>query len=747
MKKLQNRNKMLGATIAATVAASAFAIAPVGAQTTTFKDVPSTHPQFDAISLLASQGIISGFPDGTYKPNQSLTRGQAAIIIAKALKLDLTNSKDLTFTDVPKSHPYYASIAALSQAGLLEGKDQTFKINDNITRGEVAKLMALSLQLQPKNTDALPFTDVPADYAPYVKALLDNGITSGTSEKTFSTGQGVTRGQAAAFLVRALQAMTTPTPQPTEPPKEANDNTFELSILHSNDTHARVENAPKRATAIKEQRAKNPNSLLLDAGDVFSGTLYFNEFHGEADLKLMNYMGYDVMTFGNHEFDLGSSQEGHQALADFIKAAEFSFASSNVVFSDDAKFTGLFNDLVSSEPEKGKIYSGIVKEIDGEKVGIFGLTTAETVDISSPGSVKFENYIDEANKAVKAFEELGVNKIIALTHIGYDDTAAVDNDVELAKAVEGIDLIVGGHTHTMLEEPVVIDKNAKGEEKDATLIVQAYQYSDYLGTLDVVFDEEGVVVEYAGELIKLGEYADDPGALELLKPYKEKVQSVQNKEIGVTATSVLENPRVSDEGNTTGASVRKNETPLGNLITDGMLAKAKNYTKNEVIMAIQNGGGIRASIGEGPITVGEVITVLPFGNTLALMDVTGAELKAAFETSVEKYPEESGGFLHVSTGTKVQFDSSKPAKSRVVSISYTDASGKEVQIEDNKTYTIATNAFTAKGGDGYDMFAKAYSEGRVTDLGLSDWENLEEYLKTMKEIKPATENRIVDVAK
>ncbi|SOC06317.1 5'-nucleotidase/2',3'-cyclic-nucleotide 2'-phosphodiesterase/3'-nucleotidase/5'-nucleotidase [Ureibacillus xyleni] len=740
------RKKLFTATTATTLVASALLVTPTFAATT-FKDVPSTHSLFEEISLLASQGVITGYPDGTFKPGAALTRGQAAKIIANVLKLDVKNVTNPNFADVPPSHQYYGPIAALAQANIINGyDDQTFKVNETISRGQVAKIIALALKLEPKNNDALPFTDVSKEDTPFVKALLDHGITNATGT-TFGANEAITRGQAAAFIVRALNVFANPTPQPQpEPQPEPVEKDFELTILHSNDTHARAENAPKRAAAVKELRAENPNSLLLDAGDVFSGTLYFNEFQGEADLKFMNYMGYDLMTFGNHEFDLGSSAEGHKALADFIKAAEFSFVSANVDFSGDDKFTGLFNDLTSSEPEKGKIYSGIVKEIDGEKVGIFGLTTAETADISSPGKVKFENYIEEANKAVKAFEDLGVDKIIALTHIGYDDTAAIDNDLELAKAVEGIDVIVGGHSHTKLDEPVVVDKNAKGEEKDATIIVQAYQYSDFLGTLDVAFDEKGVVVEYAGKLIELGKYTDDPGALEILKPYKEKVDAVQNEEIGATATESLANPRVTDEGNKDGLSVRKNETALGNYITDGMLAKAKNYTKKEVIMAFQNGGGIRSNIGQGPITVGEVISVLPFGNTLALMDVTGAELKAAFEVSVGKYPEENGGFLHVSKGTKIEFDSSKPAGSRVVNITYKDAGGNDVAIEDGKTYTVATNAFTAKGGDGYDMFAAAYANGKVTDLGLSDWENLRDHLKSLKEVKPATEGRIVDVA-
>lgn len=508
--------------------------------------------------------------------------------------------------------------------------------------------------------------------------------------------------------------------------------------MHSNDTHANLKNIAKKVTAVKEVRAQKPNTLLVDAGDVFSGTLYFNEFKGQADLQFMNLMGYDVMTFGNHEFDLGSSDEGHQALVDFIEGAQFPFVSSNVDFSKDAKFTGLFSDLVSSKPEEGKIYNGIIKEINGEKVGIFGLTTAETKEISSPGSIAFENYIEEAKKAVKAFEDKGVDKIIALTHIGYDDNPAYDNDLTLAKSVEGIDIIVGGHSHTQLDKPVVVNKNTGGQAKDATVIVQAYQYNDYLGTLDVTFDKKGVVIEHNGALVKVADYAEDEQAFDKLKPYKEKIDALSQTKAGATATVALENPRTDSD------NVRKNETLLGNVITDGMLKKAKESNPN-VIMALQNGGGIRAAIDKGPITVGEVITVLPFGNTLATMTLTGAELKEAFELSVGQLPLENGGFLHVS-GAKVEFDSSQPAGKRIAKISYKDGNGNFIEIQDKETYTIATNAFTAKGGDKYDVFKKAYEEGRVTDLGLSDWENFAEHLKSLGNVNPKIEGRIVDIA-
>ncbi|TQR11925.1 bifunctional metallophosphatase/5'-nucleotidase [Psychrobacillus lasiicapitis] len=513
--------------------------------------------------------------------------------------------------------------------------------------------------------------------------------------------------------------------------------------MHVNDTHANTQKAPQRLTAIKEVRAEKPSALLIDAGDVFSGTLYFNEFKGQADLALMNLMNYDVMTFGNHEFDLGSSPEGHKALSEFIQKSNFPFVSSNVDFSKDVNLKGLFNVNASSDPKDGQIYSGIIKEVDGQKVGLFGLTTAETADISSPKDVTFTDYIKAAQKMVDEFEKQGVNKVVAVSHIGYDDNAEFDNDLLLAAAVNGIDVIVGGHSHTQLDKPVVVDKDKNGLAKDPTVIVQAYQYSDFLGTLDVDFDKDGKVVGHKGALIPTKDKKEDPEAAAVLKTYTEKIKEIEGQEIGVVAETELTNPRATTDED---KSVRKNETALGNIITDGMLAKAKTYN-DKVVMAFQNGGGIRAEIKAGPITVGDVITVLPFGNTLATMELTGKELKEAFELSFKSYPKENGGFLHVA-GAKVEFDSSKPAGQRVVSIKYKAADGSYVDIKENEKYVVATNAFTAvQGGDGYDLFRKAYEEGRVTDLGLSDWENLQEQLQSLKTVNNETEGRIVDVKK
>ncbi|MCT4795372.1 bifunctional metallophosphatase/5'-nucleotidase [Exiguobacterium alkaliphilum] len=509
---------------------------------------------------------------------------------------------------------------------------------------------------------------------------------------------------------------------------------YQLSIMHTNDTHAALRYAPNRATAVKQIRSEKPDALLIDAGDVFSGSLYFNEFKGQADLKLMNYMKYDMMVPGNHEFDLGTDA-GHKEFADFVRYANFPFVSSNVDYSGDQYLNRLFRDEITTKPVNGRLYEGIIKVVDGKKVGFFGLTTEDTANIASPGPVKFQNYIDEAKKAVEAFEAMGVDQIVAVSHLGFDDNPNMDNDQLLAENVDGIDIIIGGHTHTRLDKPVVVTEG----KTEPTLIVHAYQYSEFLGTLDVEFDKDGKIIAHEGRLIDVKGLEPDARAVQLLAPFKEEVDRISNEPIGVTLTAPLLNPRFSDPSD---ASVRANETALGNLIADGMLAKAREFDSS-VIAAVQNAGGIRAGIDEGPVTTGEVITVLPFGNTLSIMELKGSELLAAFERSVSAYPRESGGFLQVS-GLKVEFDSSKPANERIVKVTYNDGAN-DVTIDPNGTYKIATNYYTATGGDNYVEFEAAFKDGRVNDLGLSDWQNLRDHMLGLGEITPTTEGRIVDV--
>ncbi|WP_081798067.1 bifunctional metallophosphatase/5'-nucleotidase [Neobacillus dielmonensis] len=541
---------------------------------------------------------------------------------------------------------------------------------------------------------------------------------------------------AAAAIVTSAAA-----PAAYAAPKDSkSDNgkgrTYELTIMHTNDTHAHLDNVARRINAINQVRAEKKNTLLLDAGDVFSGTLYFNEYKGLADLEFMNLVGYDAMTFGNHEFD-----EGTSTLANFVKAADFPLVSANVNFSKDANLKKSFHESTTKHPEDGNIYNGIIKVVNGEKIGIFGLTTAETKDISSPGEdVVFETYIEEAKQAVADLEKQGANKIIALSHLGFDDGGG-DNDLTLAKEVEGIDVIVGGHSHTKLEAPVI---DRTGEEP--TVIVQANEYSKYLGTVDLKFNKQGKVTEADGKLIDLdqknadGTYVipDNPQAAQILETkYKPAIVAKQQTVIGKTTVDLI-------GGN---PPARTGETNLGNLITDGMLAKAKTINPDTVI-AFQNGGGIRTTVPAGDITLAKVLEIMPFGNALAIMKLTGAEIKQALETSVKDAPSPFGGFLQVS-GLKFTYDSSKPVGQRVQTIEVKEDGTNYVALDPNKTYVAANNIFTAKGGDGFDVFAQVYNEGRVSEPGFVDWETFSNYVGSFenKTVSPSVEGRIVDLAK
>lgn len=691
-----------------------------------FTDVKETDDHYEGIKALTEQEIITGYEDGTFKQWDDISRQHIAVLLYRAKNLeapeDLAATLEL-YDDVDVNSEYAKEIAAVTEAGIFTGSNGKFHEKKPITREQMASVLVRAMGLEKHNRDenvTINITNVDASHKKAVQILANLALTDQLTD--FRPSESISRGAAVSLVHRAGQVG------------------FQLSLMHMNDTHARVDLMPKMVTAINEVRETKPSALLLHAGDVFSGTLYFNEFEGQADLALLHLMGFDAMVFGNHEFDLGSREEGHQALAEFIEGANFPFVAANIDFSADEQLNPFVSEQSFAEnPDDGKIYKQIVKEVDGERVGIFGLTTEDTVNIASPGAVVFSDFLAEAEQAVASFEAAGIDKIIALTHIGYDSNPIVGNDLLLAE-VDGIDIIVGGHSHTKLEAPVVVDKNANGEAKDPTVIVQADQYVSHLGTLDVEFNDDGVIVGYAGELISVGEKEEDAEAASILVEYAEAIEELTVTESGAIALKELTNPRFSDGG---GESVRANETALGNLVTDGMLAKAREYNPDTVI-AMQNGGGIRTSIDEGPITLGEIIEVLPFGNTLAIVELSGAEIKAVLEHSVSNAPGESGGFLHVA-GMKYTFDSSREVGDRVVSMQVQD--GEDfVDIVATENYIVTTNAFTAKGGDGFDMLKEAYDNGRVHDLGLSDWENLRDHMVELGTVNPKVEGRIIDLA-
>ncbi|MGM7720162.1 bifunctional 2',3'-cyclic-nucleotide 2'-phosphodiesterase/3'-nucleotidase [Metabacillus sp. Hm71] len=502
---------------------------------------------------------------------------------------------------------------------------------------------------------------------------------------------------------------------------EVGSDKWNLTIMHTNDTHAHLDNVARRVTAVEQVRAAADHSILLDAGDVFSGTLFFNQYLGQADLEFMNMMKYDAMVPGNHEFDKGTS-----VFADFINKANFPIVSANIDYSEDSHLGPLFKDKFANSGEKG-IYPAAILDVEGEKVGVFGLTTEETAILSNPGKdISFNNHIKKAKETVKLLENEGINKIIALTHIGYN------NDKVLAEEVEGIDVIVGGHSHTYLEEPTVYN-----QDTEPTIILSAQEYSYYLGNTNVTFNKNGVLQEWEQNLIDLdaqdenGQYIieENAAAAQRLAELAEPIEELKNQIVG--ETSVFLNGERED--------VRTKETNLGNLIADGMLWRAQKQNTGATI-AIQNGGGIRASIDKGEISLGEVLTVLPFANTLVTLDLTGQEIIDALENGVSQVEDIAGRFPQVA-GLKFGYDPAKPAGSRVHSVQVQTENGFE-KINLGETYTVATNAYLADGGDGYASFKAAKEDGRMTELFIPDYEVFQEYLNEIGTVNAQTEGRI-----
>lgn len=520
---------------------------------------------------------------------------------------------------------------------------------------------------------------------------------------------------------------------------------FSMTLMHVNDTHAHLENVAQRITAIKEVRAREENSILLDAGDVFSGTLYFNKYLGQADLAFMNAIGFDAMTFGNHEFDKGPG-----VLADFVKAAEFPFVSANVDVSKEPELSGLVAEQpADGPPADGKIHEAIVLEVGGEKVGVFGLTTEDTKFLSSPGeNIAFGNYLEEAESAVAELTEAGVNKIIALTHLGYEF------DRILADEVEGIDVIVGGHSHTRLPEPVEILNDGV-----PTIILQAEDYGKFLGRAQLEFDRNGVLTGWEGELLDTSKYTADEDALAMLAPYNDGVADIKAQVIGRTDVFL------DGERN----NVRSKETNLGNLMTDGMLAKVKSIPEFRAMegikgfVAIQNGGGIRASIpttadnkADGDITLGELLTMMPFGNNLTALRMTGREIALALENGVSGVETGQGRFPHVS-GMRYVYDSSKKPEiqdtsgnvtqtgERIVKVEVKNSDGTYSAIDPEGYYFVATNSFMANGGDFYRSMKAAKDDGRQHEMNIVDYEVFWEHLDAVGTVKLGTEGRIADL--
>ena len=462
---------------------------------------------------------------------------------------------------------------------------------------------------------------------------------------------------------------------------------YNLTILHTNDFHARFEpiskydsgcsaeddaegkcfgGSARLVTAIADARARTNNSILVDGGDQFQGTLFYTYYKGALAAEMMNKLGYDAMTVGNHEFD-----DGPEVLRGFMDAVNFPVLMSNAD--------------VSAEPLLAdKLAKSTVIERGGEKLGLIGLTPQDTDELASPGpNVTFSDPVAAVQGEVDALTAQGVNKIIVLSHSGYG------TDQRVAAETTGVDVIVGGHSNTLLSNTSDRAQGPYPTMVGETAIVQAYAYGKFLGELNVTFDDAGNITQAVGEpVIMDAAVVADADTVARIADAAAPLDEIRNKVVAETASEIV---GVREE-------CRAQECAMGNLIADAMLARVKDQG---IDVAIQNGGGIRASIDAGEVTMGEVLTVLPFQNTLSTFQVTGATIVAALENGVSQHEEGAGRFPQVA-GMSYTFDVSQPAGSRISDVMIGGA-----PVDAGKLYGVVSNNYVRNGGDGYDMFKTA----------------------------------------
>jgi 2',3'-cyclic-nucleotide 2'-phosphodiesterase (5'-nucleotidase family) len=485
----------------------------------------------------------------------------------------------------------------------------------------------------------------------------------------------------------------------------------EIRILHVNDFHGFADSYKPFGSdellggisylaEVAERLREEKPSLLISAGDMIQGNNWANMSQGESVIELMNQMRFDVMVVGNHEFDFGQD-----ILKKRIAEAKFPVLGANVEGLDGLR-------------------PYVIKEVGGVKIGIIGIVTEDTPVSTHPRNVvglKFEPPEETIKRYIRELKEKA-DIIFVLSHIGYQA------DRILAERVEGIDVIVGGHSHTKIIKPVEVGK---------TIIVQAWEHAKALGVLDLTI-ENGKIVKFDGHLEEIRPVPDkeDKSIQAIVEKYNRKVDSILNERIGETVLDL------------DGENVRTRETNLGNLIADIMRETAG------ADVAIINGGGIRASVKKGEVMMKDIYSVLPFDIYIVAIKLTGKQIREALEHGVSAIEERAGRFPQVS-GLRFEYSTSEKIGSRVKNIFIADK-----PLDPEKEYTVATNDFLAAGGDGYKAFGEAVRSSKdfaivggamkgeklvYSDSGRWLRDVVISYIKEKERIAPKIEGRIIEI--
>ncbi|MCE9950484.1 5'-nucleotidase C-terminal domain-containing protein [Aeromonas allosaccharophila] len=573
---------------------------------------------------------------------------------------------------------------------------------------------------------------------------------------------------------------------------------LELTVAHINDTHAHLDPTENglaiqptgqqkfeffaklggyprlkfKLDELREQAGKDGRHFLtLFGGDAFQGTLYFTQFRGEEESRLLSDMGIDAATLGNHEFDLGNGP-----LNDYAAKVNYPIVAANLVKSSS-----------SALKDNQNIHEYIIKEINGESVGIFGLVLDNMHDISSPDKdTQFQPMIASAQRTVDALKKKGANKIIMVTHIG------LQSDQAVAKAVNGIDLIVGGHSQTFLgdmDELKSIGYTAHNQNPSddntyaqmvtnpdggKTCIVQAGEWAKGYGLVNVSLSKEGTITKCEGrntlmsgddftksvpdpkdskktikvplggsEQTNVVDYIAKSPVIEIV-PEDQTMRDVIDTEYK-PAVAALEAKVIADVPVKL-PHVRVPTTPDGAGLIDPLVAESLYWKLNQlntkVDFTIQNAGGVRADVNATPLTVGYVMgTLLPFGNKIAAFNLKGKDVRATLEYAVDYaighqtgIAASSGAFPYVGH-LSYTYDGKLAKGSRITKLEVLDANGQWAPLDDEKIYRVGSNTYIAAGKDGYNGLLKREelpNKGDYVDTGVGENEMFMEYAETQE---------------
>jgi 5'-nucleotidase/UDP-sugar diphosphatase len=500
-----------------------------------------------------------------------------------------------------------------------------------------------------------------------------------------------------------------------------------LVLLHTNDIHShldplraprgsgRVGGAAARAALLARERALGGTTLTLDAGDVFQGTAYFNLFHGLPEYRAMSRMGYDAGAMGNHELDTGPVG---WLRAD--RAATFPILSANVLVAAESSWAAGLAPVPDSLRGHPRWVGGtavpddaplrelcepyLVREVGGRRVALLGLMTGELPHIVAPGPNHGTAVTDPIStaKALVPGLRARADVVIVISHLGLDD------DRKLAARVPGIDVIVGGHSHTLLKAPVIVLNRANANGYHGTAIVQAGSEGVWVGRTTLHFDG-AELASVTGQVLPVRpDEGEDPAVEQLLQPYRDSMAAAVSAP--VAHTSQAYGRKGLEDG----------DTALGDFVADAMREPAG------ADIAIQNVGGIRAGLPAGDVTVGDLYSVLPFENRIVIVKMKGWQVRELLDAIGRRIGK--GNFAQVS-GVRFVIRGDHASDIRV---------GGTV-LESDRTYRVATIGFLYAGGDGYTQFAKA---GPAEDTGLKQREAAIDFLRRHPDYRFRDDGRI-----